>query len=98
MLPIAISMGDPAGIGPEIVLRLAVDERCTLPLVVIGDGGVLARAAASTGVGIPIKTVTSVEDVARGNGRVHVLTQTALPGDLAWGQLDPAPGSRWPRW
>jgi 4-hydroxythreonine-4-phosphate dehydrogenase len=92
MLPIAITMGDPAGIGPEIVLKLAADERCALRLVVIGDGGVLARAAASTGLGVPIKTVTSVEDVAPGTGGVHVLPQTALPEDLAWGQLDPRAG------
>jgi 4-hydroxythreonine-4-phosphate dehydrogenase len=92
MLPIAITMGDPAGIGPEIVVKLAADERCTLPLVVIGDGGVLARAAASTGLGVTIKTVTSVEDVTPGHSRVHVLARTALPDNLAWGQLDARAG------
>jgi 4-hydroxythreonine-4-phosphate dehydrogenase len=61
-------------------------------VVVIGDGGALARAAASTGVDVRIKTVTSIEDVAPGTGGVHVLAETVLPGDLAWGQLDPRAG------
>lgn len=45
---IAITMGDPAGIGPELCLRLLCDERITsicVP-VVVGDAGVLARVAA----------------------------------------------------
>jgi 4-phospho-D-threonate 3-dehydrogenase / 4-phospho-D-erythronate 3-dehydrogenase len=49
---IAITMGDPAGIGPEICLRLlhepAIAETC-VP-VVIGDAGVLRRVAEVTGL------------------------------------------------
>lgn len=45
-LPIAISMGDPAGIGPEIVMR-ALRERPALreQVVVLGDVATLHRAA-----------------------------------------------------
>jgi 4-hydroxythreonine-4-phosphate dehydrogenase len=92
LLPLAITMGDPAGIGPEIVVRLVADERCTLPVVVIGDAGVLERAAVATGVDVAIKTVGSVEEVAAGSGGVHVLAETALPGDLPWGRLDARAG------
>src|SRR4051812_36650383 len=45
---IAITMGDPAGIGPEICLRLLADPRaseCCVP-VVFGDAALLARVAA----------------------------------------------------
>jgi 4-phospho-D-threonate 3-dehydrogenase / 4-phospho-D-erythronate 3-dehydrogenase len=49
---IAVTMGDPAGIGPEICLRLlnepAMAETC-VP-VVVGDAGVLQRVADATGL------------------------------------------------
>lgn len=48
---VAITMGDPAGIGPELCLRLLRDERVRelcLP-VVIGDAGVLRRVAKQLG-------------------------------------------------
>jgi len=43
--PIGISLGDPAGIGPEIVVR-ALEERPRLPVRVYGDPEILAAAAA----------------------------------------------------
>ncbi|HLK94000.1 MAG TPA: 4-hydroxythreonine-4-phosphate dehydrogenase PdxA [Polyangia bacterium] len=50
--PLAISLGDPAGIGPEIVVR-ALAERPHADVVVFGDEGVLARAAKLAGVAPP---------------------------------------------
>lgn len=47
--PLAISLGDPAGIGPEIVVR-ALAERPGADVVVFGDEGVLERAAKIAGV------------------------------------------------
>lgn len=86
--PIAITMGDPAGIGPEIILKLIADERCDVPVVVIGDSGVLARAAAVAGLDVPIRTVPSVEDLIPVTRVAQVLSETALPEDLAWGRVD----------
>src|SRR6266545_2226790 len=52
---IAVTMGDPAGVGPELCLRLLRDERvkavCTP--VVFGDAGVLARVARQLGWPMP---------------------------------------------
>jgi 4-hydroxythreonine-4-phosphate dehydrogenase len=48
-LPLAISLGDPAGIGPEVVVR-ALALRPAIPALVFGDPGVLARAARVAGV------------------------------------------------
>ncbi|HKX42762.1 MAG TPA: 4-hydroxythreonine-4-phosphate dehydrogenase PdxA, partial [Burkholderiaceae bacterium] len=44
--PLAITMGDAAGIGPEIVAKLFAAEQAA-DCVVIGDVAVLRRAAAS---------------------------------------------------
>ncbi len=49
MSTIGISLGDPAGIGPEVVVR-ALAARPALAAVVYGDRGVLDRAAAAAGV------------------------------------------------
>ena len=52
---IAITMGDPAGVGPELCLRLLRDERvravCTP--IVFGDVGLLARVARQLGWPLP---------------------------------------------
>jgi 4-hydroxythreonine-4-phosphate dehydrogenase len=54
--PVAITLGDPAGVGPEVIVRalaaLPSDERESL--VVVGSSDVLRRAARVTGVDLPI--------------------------------------------
>jgi len=61
--PIAISLGDPAGIGAEIVVR-ALAARPEAEVMVFGDLGVLARAAKTAGVAAPaparVRAVTSL--------------------------------------
>lgn len=53
---IAITMGDPTGIGPEIIARALVDrdvaDICTP--IVLGDHATMVRAIASTGVNLSI--------------------------------------------
>jgi len=47
---IAVTMGDPAGVGPELCLRLLADvsiARECVPIV-FGDAGILRRVAAVT--------------------------------------------------
>jgi 4-hydroxythreonine-4-phosphate dehydrogenase len=60
---IAVTMGDPAGVGPEICLRLlgdgAISREC-VP-VVFGDAAVLKRAAAATGLPCAAPVITPAE-------------------------------------
>src|SRR5450759_2183793 len=49
---IGVSMGCPAGIGPEVIVR-ALAARPLLDVTVFGDEGVLARAAARIGISLP---------------------------------------------
>ena len=57
---IAITMGDPAGIGPEIIAKaLAQSElRSTARFLVIGDRRIIERAVAVTNVGLEVVPVT----------------------------------------
>jgi 4-hydroxythreonine-4-phosphate dehydrogenase len=59
---IAITMGDPAGVGPEITVRALAREEvwsACRPLVV-GDVGTLMRAAALVNVPMPLHAITDV--------------------------------------
>src|ERR1700719_407 len=47
--PLAMTMGDPAGIGPELALAARRDRSANAPFVVFGAPGVLAAAARRAG-------------------------------------------------
>ncbi|MFQ5561390.1 MAG: 4-hydroxythreonine-4-phosphate dehydrogenase PdxA [Nitrospinota bacterium] len=51
-----ITMGDPAGIGPEIIVKLAAERSLPkIPIVVIGNAGVLEKSASSLSLPLSIK-------------------------------------------
>jgi len=60
---IAVTMGDPAGIGPEIVARTVADKDLfeETNCIVIGDSQVLEQAIALTGTGLRINNVEAPE-------------------------------------
>src|SRR6185436_3667968 len=98
MARIAISLGDPCGIGPEVVVR-ALAARPDVDAIVYGDAGMLARAAGSAGVPAPaadrIRAVTTLSpgDVPPGKpndeaGQAQLAylaaaTTAALAGEVA---------------
>ena len=47
--PIVITTGEPAGIGPELIIQLLQTPR-TMPLIVAGDMGLLLQRAAAIGL------------------------------------------------
>ena len=73
MQPIALTMGDPAGIGGELTLRawLALNNQAQT-LVVLDDPDRLAALAKAMGLDVPIREVNRVGDAA-------VVFATALP-------------------
>jgi 4-hydroxythreonine-4-phosphate dehydrogenase len=76
---VAIATGDPAGIGPELSLKTALDERVRglcRPLLV-GDPEVVARQAKSCGIGVDIRSVERAGDVNDANGAVTLLAVPA---------------------
>jgi 4-hydroxythreonine-4-phosphate dehydrogenase len=88
---IAITMGDPAGIGPEVaVLAHAREELFSwCRPVVYGDPAILRRAVQVTGASIAIVG----EDKAAGPGRIVVAARSALdPARISFGRPS-LPGS-----
>lgn len=93
--PIGISMGDPAGVGPELVSLLfrrhpAWSREC----VVYGDVACLRRAAQVTGGLQPVAVVQAPVDVAgMPAGAIPVYPTSALPGLPAWGRIQAEAGA-----
>ncbi len=79
--PLALSLGDPAGVGPELI-ALAWSRRVAegLPaFVVVGGAGILAKAARTLGLDVPICVVASLAEAA--SAFAGALPVLALPGD-----------------
>jgi 4-hydroxythreonine-4-phosphate dehydrogenase len=95
-LPVlGITMGDAAGVGPEvIVMALAKDEvRAKARAVVLGDASVMADAARIVGTSLPLRTVSDVRPDQLDDGAIWVLDFQNRPlAGLTRGTVDPANG------
>src|SRR5918997_2774294 len=89
---IAVTMGDPAGIGPEIVPRAFAEEGRDRRALVIGDPGILERAAKLLGLEIGVEEISEPEEAALEPGAVDVLAVGEVPEDLPFGELDARAG------
>jgi 4-hydroxythreonine-4-phosphate dehydrogenase len=65
--PLAFSLGDPAGVGPELLAEAwarRVDERLP-PFFAVGGGTVLKAAATLRGLDVPVRRIADVSEAAR---------------------------------
>jgi 4-hydroxythreonine-4-phosphate dehydrogenase len=93
---IAITMGDAAGVGPEIIMKslahVELHDRC-LP-VVVGDAARLEAAGRIAGTSLAVRRLTA-ETIgeARGEpGMVDCVDLQLIPEGLPWGRLSPVAG------
>ncbi|CAB3861941.1 D-threonate 4-phosphate dehydrogenase [Achromobacter pulmonis] len=90
--PVGITMGDAAGIGPEIVVK-ACAQGLNAPCVVYGDAGALRRAAAALGARLAIREIAHVGQADGNAGHIEVVNcGPALPADLPHGEVNAAAG------
>jgi 4-hydroxythreonine-4-phosphate dehydrogenase len=87
-------MGDPAGVGPEIIAKTFADPgfHARNRALVVGDAGMLERAAQLAGLSLEINEISEPEDAAFRPGTVDVLQVGELPPDLPFGELDARAG------
>jgi 4-hydroxythreonine-4-phosphate dehydrogenase len=91
---VAITMGDGAGVGPEVVVGALADPVVTTscrPLV-IGDAERLRQAAAIMGVGVQINPVRQAAEATFTHGVIDVIDLGLLPKDLPWGAVSAVAG------
>jgi 4-hydroxythreonine-4-phosphate dehydrogenase len=89
---IAVTMGDPAGIGPEIVARAFAEEGRDRRAIVVGDPAILERAIRLLDVPLVVNEISEPEEAAFESGAVDVLAVGELSEDLPFGELDARAG------
>lgn len=91
---VGITMGDAAGIGPEIIVKALADpavyQMCR-PLV-IGDAKMLERANRITGAGLSVSRVSDAGTANYEHGVIDCLDLDLLPEDLPFGQVSAQAG------
>ncbi len=91
---IAVTMGDPAGVGPEVIARTFAEPslRDGARAFVVGDPAILERAIRLLGLPLRIRSISEPEEAAFEPGAVDVLAVGTLPEDLPFGELDARAG------
>lgn len=92
---IAITMGDAAGIGPEIIMKALqhadVYERCRP--IVIGDATMLERANRIVGLDLALNCVTDPAEALFVQGTVDCIDLQLLSDDLPFGEVSGEAGN-----
>ncbi|MCB7303177.1 4-hydroxythreonine-4-phosphate dehydrogenase PdxA [Bariatricus massiliensis] len=72
---IAVPIGDPAGVGPEIVAKSAAEDKVfeAADLIVVGDKKVMEKAIGIVGVGLRINVVDSPEQGSYEKGILNMI-------------------------
>jgi 4-phospho-D-threonate 3-dehydrogenase / 4-phospho-D-erythronate 3-dehydrogenase len=92
---IGITMGDPSGIGPEIIIK-ALHDRAVPSMcrpVVFGDRGILEREAVRLGIPHVFETVASSDKFLTGSDATAIVEVSSLnPADVLYGKPTAAGG------
>ena len=91
--PIAITVGDPAGIGPEVVLKtLLKNPQPRHPWVLVGARWSLQCSAEALGIALP--AVDTIKAFNEASAAVSILepADSAAPTDFCFGQVQAACG------
>ena len=90
---IAVTMGDGAGVGPEVVVGALVHHHDPgVRPVVIGDLQRLRTAAEILAVDVQIEPIETIDEAMYRSGRINVIDLRLLPADLPWGVLSATAG------
>lgn len=94
-LPLALTMGDPAGIGPEIVLSAwqARAHHGLAPFVYYGDARVLESCASALNLDVPIKQVSNPRDATTVFGDALPVLNIPVPASVIPGKADSQNGA-----
>ena len=90
LAPVALTMGDPAGIGPEITLAAWERLRGSHPFAVIADPDHLARLARHLGRDVPVRAVETMAQAAALFPRALPVLPEPLGAPVEPGRPEPA--------
>jgi len=92
-LPLALTMGDPAGIGGDLALRVWRDRQAlggVPPFMILDDAGRLTALAKALGWAVPVLCVERPADAIAAFDRGLPVLHRPLPGTVRPGHPDPA--------
>lgn len=88
---LAVSMGDPAGIGPEVIVK-AFLARPKAAVLAFGVPQAFKRAASASGLALPLRSVESPANARFEPGVLDVVPVGGSLEDVAFGQVSAAAG------
>ncbi|MBB3861581.1 4-hydroxythreonine-4-phosphate dehydrogenase [Novosphingobium hassiacum] len=91
-LPVAVTMGDPSGIGPEIIAKMFVRRLDQRDWLVVGDPLVMQHAFAALGADVPVHAISSVDHAAFDGVSLDVLASSDLKALPPVGEVSPISG------
>jgi 4-hydroxythreonine-4-phosphate dehydrogenase len=91
---VAVTMGDPAGVGPEVVAKSFAHPAIFTHVrpVVVGDRRRLQRAAQIAGVALEVRAIERPADAEWRSGILDCIEAGSVPDDLPFGELSAAAG------
>ena len=91
---IAITMGDPAGIGPEVIMKALAhaDAQANCNALVIGDANRLRKAGKLVGVPLEVDALDDAKDANFSSKAVQCVDLKLVPDDLPFGKTSPVAG------
>src|SRR4029078_4974064 len=86
---IAITMGDAAGIGPEIIMKALAspDVRAICRPLVIGDAERLRLAGERVGSRLHVESLDAPHEASFGHGDVECIDLALIPANLPLGEV-----------
>ncbi len=88
---IAVPIGDPAGVGPEITAKAVASEkvRAAADCIVVGDKAVMEKAVRITGAGLRIHTVKEPSEADFGEGVLNLVDLANIdPASFEYGKVN----------
>jgi 4-hydroxythreonine-4-phosphate dehydrogenase len=91
---VAITMGDPAGIGPEVIAKSFAhrDIHAHVRPIVIGNRRRIEKAARIAGAALEVRSIASPAEAGFETGVVPCIDAATVPEDLPFGKLSPIAG------
>lgn len=92
---LALTLGDPVGIGPEITARTLADQAAASGHhgIAVGDAAALRRGVAAMGLEVEVRVVDGFDVEPAGEGVIDVFDTGVLGDDVpAWGTVDKRAG------
>jgi 4-hydroxythreonine-4-phosphate dehydrogenase len=76
--PLAVTMGDPSGIGPEIIAKMYLRRPDKRRWIFVGDPLVMEDAFSALGADMWVRRVSSIDDAVFADGTLNVLASSRL--------------------